>query len=387
MAIGLVSFAFSGYRQGFLVAVLGFVGFLGGGIAAMVFTPRIVGDWDPSTGQVLAAASVVVLAAVLGQLLLTGIGGRLRRLLVWGPARLVDSALGALLSVLGVLVVTWFLGTAVRGAEMPRLSKAVADSRILRAVDATMPDASQHFFSSFRALLDEGSFPQVFGGLSPERILPVEAPDARAVQTPGIAKARRSIVQVSGSSKDCDRRIEGSGFVYAQHHVLTNAHVVAGVTKPKVQIGGAGTVYEARVVAFDYTRDVAVLYVPQLEAKALPLVSGAGRGDSGVVAGFPRGGPFRMGPARVREVIQARGPNIYSTRTVTREVLSLYATIQPGNSGGPLLSPSGGVIGMVFAKSVDDDKTGYALTVAELSPVADGARAATKAVDTRACAA
>ncbi|NHC44381.1 MarP family serine protease [Motilibacter aurantiacus] len=387
LVVAIVSFALSGFRQGFLVAVLGFVGFLGGGVAAMVFTPRVVGDWSPGPGQVLAAASVVVVAAVLGQLLLTGVGGRLRRLLVWGPARLVDSALGALLSVLGLLVVTWFLGTAVRGAELPRLSKAVGESHVLRAVDSAMPDTSQHFFSSFRTLLDDGSFPQVFGGLAPERILPVEPPDAGVVQTRGIAAARRSIVQVSGSSKDCDRRIEGSGFVYAQHHVLTNAHVVAGVTQPTVQVGGVGEVYKARVVAFDFTRDVAVLYVPDLEAKALPLVDGAGRGDSGVVAGFPRGGPFRLDAARVREVIQARGPNIYNTRTVSREVLSLYARIQPGNSGGPLLSPSGGVIGMVFAKSVDDAETGYALTVAELSPVADGARAATKAVDTRACAA
>jgi S1-C subfamily serine protease len=47
------------------------------------------------------------------------------------------------------------------------------------------------------------------------------------VHAPGLAKARHSIVMIEGSSATC-RAGEGSGFVFAPHHVLTNAHVVAG---------------------------------------------------------------------------------------------------------------------------------------------------------------
>jgi S1-C subfamily serine protease len=88
----------------------------------------------------------------------------------------------------------------------------------------------------------------------------------------------------------------------------------------------------------------------------------------------------------VREELRARGPDIYGDQQTTRDVLSLYAVVQPGNSGGPLLTTRGGVSGVVFAKSVDDPQTGYALTVAEISPVSDRARAKTSRVSTGGCA-
>jgi S1-C subfamily serine protease len=61
--------------------------------------------------------------------------------------------------------------------------------------------------------------------------------------------------------------------------------------------------------------------------------------------------------------------------------------VQPGNSGGPLLSPDGSVVGIVFARSLDDDKTGYALTLEEARPVLDAANASTDLVSTGACVA
>jgi S1-C subfamily serine protease len=88
----------------------------------------------------------------------------------------------------------------------------------------------------------------------------------------------------------------------------------------------------------------------------------------------------------VRDQISARGPDIYGRTQVTREVFSLYTTVQPGNSGGPLLSPAGRVYGVIFAKSVDDDETGYALTVEETQRVSRPAENATTPVETGGCA-
>ena len=59
--------------------------------------------------------------------------------------------------------------------------------------------------------------------------------------------------------------------------------------------------------------------------------------------------------------------------------------IRQGNSGGPLLDTSGRVVGIVFAKSVDDPETGYALTLAEASPVLRYASASSTPVPTGAC--
>jgi S1-C subfamily serine protease len=204
--------------------------------------------------------------------------------------------------------------------------------------------------------------------------------------TPAVAAARDSIVKISGTAAACNRQVEGTGFVYAPEHVVTNAHVVAGVREPQVQVGGTGRALPAHVVAYDPKRDLAVLFVPRLEAGALRFDRSAVRGSGAVVAGFPRGGPYAVVAARVREQLQARGRDIYGRSQVTRDVFSLYSTVQPGNSGGPLLSPAGRVYGVVFAKSVDDPNTGYALTVEEVRPVTDAAASATSPVSTGGCA-
>ena len=89
----------------------------------------------------------------------------------------------------------------------------------------------------------------------------------------------------------------------------------------------------------------------------------------------------------VRDVVQARGSDIYGTPGTSREVYSLYARVRPGNSGGPLLSTSGDVVGVIFAKSLDDDTTGYALTLDEARPVLAAAASAERPVSTGPCVA
>jgi S1-C subfamily serine protease len=89
----------------------------------------------------------------------------------------------------------------------------------------------------------------------------------------------------------------------------------------------------------------------------------------------------------VRDVLRATGADIYGTPGVGRQVYSLYARVQPGNSGGPLLSSSGDVVGIVFARSLDDDKTGYALTLDEARPILDIASSSTTPVSTGECVA
>ena len=129
-----------------------------------------------------------------------------------------------------------------------------------------------------------------------------------------------------------------------------------------------------------------MLYVPELTAPPLDLDDSAGRGDQAVVAGFPGGGPFRLVAARVRDTINARGPDIYHRKQVTREVFSLYADVEPGNSGGPLLSPDGDVYGVIFAKSLDDPNTGYALTAGQVADAAASGLTRSRGVSTGGCA-
>lgn len=385
LLVSAVSFGYSGYRQGFVVGALSFAGFIGGGVGGLLFAPALVSGLDPGLGQSVLAIVLVFAAATVGQVLLAWLGSLVRDRLTWQPARVLDATLGALVSVLAMLLVAWFLASALRPGPVPSLSRQISDSRVITAVDGVVPDQAQTLFSSFRRVLDDNGLPTVFGGLAPERIRPVQPPSSGITSTRAVRRAGTSVVRVTGTADDCNRRLDGTGFVMSDRHVLTNAHVVAGVDRPEVQVGGNGRSYRSRVVVYDPDRDLAVLFVPDLPADPLELDRGGERGDEAVVAGFPGGGPYRLEPARVRDTIDARGPDIYQRRTVTREVFSLFADVEPGNSGGPLLSLQGEVYGVVFAKSLDDPDTGYALTVDEARPVLRAGRDSRQQVDSGAC--
>jgi len=391
LAVVLVSYGFSGYRQGFVVSVMSLVGFLSGGALGMWLLPELLRRWDSVDNNVVWRTVVLVFGvfvlASLGQAIAVVVGSRLRRGLRVRPARVIDSVLGALATVLAVSVLVWFVAGAVRGGAPAPLAKAIGGSRIVQTIDRFVPPQTARLFAGFRSVLDREGFPRVFEGVQAEPIAPVAPPDDQRAFGPGVARAATSIVKITGVAASCNRGQEGSGWVVAPERVVTNAHVVAGTSSEHVRIQGTGRSYDARVVIFDPQRDLAVLSVPGLPAPALTQGSDLRRSDGAIVAGFPLDGPYRLDSARVRDVLTATGADIYGNPGAVREVYSLFARVEPGNSGGPLLSPSGEVVGIVFAKSLDDDQTGYALTLDEARPVLEAASRAFSPVSTGGCAA
>jgi S1-C subfamily serine protease len=386
-----ISYAFTGFRQGLVVSVLSLAGFLTGGALAMWLLPIAIGQWtelesSPLLRSVVLIAGVFILASS-GQALAVAVGGSLRSKLKIKPAQWFDASLGAVAVVLSAAVLVWFIAGALRGGAPAPIAKAIGESRVLRAIDDVVPPSTSRLFASFREVLDREGFPRVFDGLESERIAPVAPPDKSVAQSAGVRAAAASIIKITGVAASCNRGQEGSGWVVARERVVTNAHVVAGMETATLRIHGTGRSYTGRVVVFDAKRDLAVLSVPGLPAEPLRQGPDLARGDSGVVAGFPLDGPYRLDAARVREVVDARGSDIYGQPGTSREVYSLFAQVRPGNSGGPLLSTEGRVVGVVFAKSLDDPSTGYALTMDEARPVLDAASTASSPVDTGACVA
>jgi S1-C subfamily serine protease len=234
-------------------------------------------------------------------------------------------------------------------------------------------------------LLSNGLYSQVFGAIGAETNVALPPPDAAVLSSAALARIEPSIVKIEGVAESCSLRIEGSGFVISPQHVLTNAHVVAGVTQGPYVYATDDRTYDARVVLYDPERDLAVLDVPGLTAPPLRFAGQAADGTEAIVAGYPLDHPLTAVAARVGLSIRASGPNIYQNATVNRQVYQVRALIEPGNSGGPLLAPDGRVYGVVFAASTYYPDTGYALTAGEVaSDAAAGSRAYT-AVSTQAC--
>ena len=381
-----IGFAASGYRQGFVVGVMSFVGFVGGLLVGVWLVPQVMSHFQSSLVVSTISLCAVLALAVIGQVIATTVGGRVRRELTWRPIQAVDQGAGAVVSIVSVLLVTWFLGLALAGSAMPLVVAQVHESRILAGIQKVLPKDSASWFRSFSAVLGRSGFPQVFGPFTQETIANVPAPDSAVLGESGVRSAESSIVKIVGDAPGCGKQIEGSGFVFSPQHVMTNAHVVGGVTSPTVQIGGVGDLYHAQVVLYDPETDIAVLYVPGLEANPLQFDTSGKAEDDAVVAGFPEDGPFSAVAARIRQEMDAQGQDIYDQNTVTRDIFSLYSTVLQGNSGGPLLSPSGEVYGVVFAKSLQDSTTGYALTASQVSQDAQQGADLTGAVDTDGCA-
>lgn len=373
----------SGFRQGFLTGILSFVGIIGGGYVGTVVAPTVARHLTSLSTPVVGILVVFVLAAV-GQVIAATIGVALRSRLVWRPVRTVDSAGGALLSVVALLVVVWLVATSIAHSTLTGLAREVKHSAVISWVDKAMPAFARSDLASFRRLLDNTGFPAIVGPLTTENVAPVPAPDPTVLNSPAVLATRDSILKVRGDAPGCSRRVEGSGFVIAANRVLTNAHVVAGVRSPDVFLPD-GTALPARVVLYDPDRDLAVLDVPGLSARPLSFGPTAASGTSAVVAGYPEDGPFTAVAARVRDRQEIRGPNIYQTGTVTRDVYSVRASVLPGNSGGPLLATNGTVYGVVFAASTDTADTGYALTAQEVAPDVAAGRTATAQVSTQGC--
>ncbi len=382
--LALVS-AWSGWRQGLVAGVLSFAGFIGGALVGAVVAPHLLGGMSGLVAVVLGVG-IVIVAAGIGNALMSLVGRWVRDHVTWRPVRLVDSAGGSMFGILSVALMAWVVASALVVVPLGPVSTEVRGSRVLGEIDSVLPDAPRDWVSGLRSALDSTGFPQAFGGFTLDPVIPVGAPDPALLSDPAVRAAWGSLVKVEGIARECSTQVDGSGFVYASDRVMTNAHVVAGVDHPNVLVRGTGRLWPARVVYLDPDLDVAVLLVPGLQAAQLSFAGTAGRGDPAVVAGFPGGGPLTATPARIRGTISARGADIYGHGTVTREVYAVRGTIRPGNSGGPLLAPDGRVDGVVFASSVDDPDTGYALTAKQVAAAARIGSAATEPVDTGSCA-
>ena len=383
LVVVVLAYALSGYWQGFITGAFATTGLLLGGLIGIWLAPIALGDANPSLLVSLGALFIVILCATLGQAILQYAGARIRSKIKWQPVRALDAVGGSVLSAAAVLLVAWALGSAVAGSGLGGVTNLVRNSAILGEVDRTLPESAHGALGAFNNVVGTSFFPRYLEPFAPERIINVKPGDKRMLTDPDVVAAGRSVVKIRGTNA-CGRGIEGSGFVYQRGRVMTNAHVVAGVRDPEVLLDGQPV--SAEVVLYNPDLDIAVLAV---DTGSMPVLSfdtdGRAKEDAAIL-GYPEDGPFDIETARIRAEQRLRSPNIYGDGATLRQVFSLRGLVRPGNSGGPIVSSTGDVLGVVFAASVTDRQTGYALTASQVARSAALGSARSSTVSTGDCA-
>lgn len=372
----------AGLRRGLLATVGALVGLAAGAVVAYWALP-LVNDAVPSArwrGPVTLAFAVVL--PLLGASAGAGVGHGLRRGVDRTPLRFLDRLLGGAAGLVAAAAGIALVGPAVVATGVPVVSPALASSTVLRTIDDLTPAPVARSLASLRAAALDDGLPRLGDLLVPERtptVPPVEVDD------PALLRAAASVARISGTAYACGTSATGSGFVVAEDRVVTNAHVVTGVDRPVVELPGRGA-REGRLVYLDPVDDLAVVAVDDLGVPPLEVAPTLAAGARGAVQGYPYGGPFTSSGAEVLSVATAAVPDAYGGATADREIYALAADVRPGSSGGPVLSADGRVVGVVFARAESVPDLAYAMTTAELAPVAAQAADLDAAVPAGACA-
>lgn len=177
------------------------------------------------------------------------------------------------------------------------------------------------------------------------------SPEAKAFE-----RVRRSVVRVvqQGKEQDFSRkslRGVGTGVVIVDRGIiLTNLHVVEGADRLKVQFAN-GLESDAIVLQRQPENDLAVIQAATVPDDLMPATlrstQGLAVGDRVVAVGFP----FNIGPSASAGIVSGLKRNYHSPgdNEVLRNLIQFDAAANPGNSGGPLVTMDGEVVGIVTA--------------------------------------
>lgn len=382
LVVVLLVFLIAGLRRGFWVTLGTIVGLIAGAAAAFFSIP-LVSEWVPDPGwRLLAIVGAAIVLVLLGQAIGAAIGRAIRLRMALPTLRRVDRLLGAVVNTAVAAVLISLVAFSASSMGIAPVTTAISESRVITAINNLAPESAKSMVARVRAAVAGSDvvpeLPDPVTTATPSAPVPTVEPGEE------LSVARASVVRISGTALVCGQNQTGSGFAVEPDRVVTNAHVVSGVTEPAVE-SADGTVLPGRVVHFDPVRDVAVIAVDGADLPVLDTGAELEDHEAGVIMGYPAGGPFQMDPA----VVQARGEvtvnNIYGAEPGLLDIYQLNADVQQGSSGGPLLTRSGEVAGIVFARATGDLEVGYAITGEEAEQALTDSAAMEDTVSTGQC--
>ena len=388
IAAAFLVFGWIGFRRGILRTVLSIIGLLVGGAAGAIATPSIQSlisnnafGFKPTIGL-----TSIILGASLGMFLFGILGSFLRVVLLPFPfMKTIDSLIGYGLAIIAVASISSTLSSAAQVIPNKTVNNLFSQSQFIAQIDLYLPERFKNAAQKIQNVITDSPLPEVFKSLVESRITPTQLESDVAIPEI-VTKSVASTVRIDGIAESCSAAMVGTGFIVSPERVITNAHVVAGVTDPVVTVSNSKTQLAGKVIAIDRKKDIAIIYVPGLNGEKLTFIGPATPNEIGFVVGYPNGGNLRISAVSVSSEFESIGTDIDGNGETKRDVIVFGGDVRPGNSGGPLLNEQGQVLGVVFAADAENKNTGYALAPSEVAKLVSETSSVMEAIETGNCA-
>ena len=148
----LIAF-YSGYRNGLIKTIFRTAGYIAGGVAGLAIAVEYLATWEIQTQKVVLALLAIFIGASIGEFLLGKIGSLFRKILFAPPFKLIDSLLGAAISLLRAAFILYLVSTLLVLSTWGIADKYIKPSEPYDYADSHLPSVMNEVKSEIVKLL------------------------------------------------------------------------------------------------------------------------------------------------------------------------------------------------------------------------------------------
>ena len=150
----LITF-YSGYRNGLIKTIFRTAGYIAGGVAGLALAVKYLATWESQTQKVAFALLAVFIGASVGEFLLGKIGSLFRKILFVPPFKLIDSLLGAAISIVRAAFILYLVATLLVFSTWSIADEYIKPSKLYDYADSHLPSVMNEVKSEIVKLLEK----------------------------------------------------------------------------------------------------------------------------------------------------------------------------------------------------------------------------------------